>query len=92
MLAPGYAFDVSAGGYVGMSFAVTAYPGLKAILDRDFEAYRRAIYDALPELAKQGALDAGVGALGSELAAWFTDPNASLNDDARRCSCRSCST
>ena len=41
MLAPGYAFDVSAGGYVGLSFAVTAYPGLKALHDRDFEAYRR---------------------------------------------------
>ena len=31
MLAPGYAFDVTAGGYVGMSFSVATYPGLKAL-------------------------------------------------------------
>ena len=67
MLAPGYAFDVSAGGYVGLSFSVTSYPGLKAIWDRDFEAYRAAVYDALPELKKSGALDAGVSALPKEL-------------------------
>ncbi len=80
MLAPGYAFDVSAGGYVGLSFSVTSYPGLKAIFDRDFEAYRTAVYDALPELKKAGALDAGVTALSGELSKWFTDPNATLND------------
>ena len=45
MLAPGYAFDVSAGGYVGMTFAVTSYPGLKAIFDRDFEAYQGSFPD-----------------------------------------------
>ena len=32
MLAPGYAFDVSAGGYVGLSFSVTSYPGLQGDL------------------------------------------------------------
>jgi hypothetical protein len=31
MLAPGYAMDVVAGGFVGMSFAVLTYPGLPAI-------------------------------------------------------------
>ncbi|MEX2646227.1 MAG: CARDB domain-containing protein, partial [Gaiellaceae bacterium] len=80
MLAPGYAFDVSAGGYVGMSFAVTSYAGLKAIFDRDFEGYRNAVYDALPELAKQGALDAGISALRGDLARWFTDPNAKIDE------------
>ncbi len=81
MLAPGYALDVSAGGYLGMSFSVTTYPGLKAIFDRDFEGYRNALYDARPDLAKQGVLDSGVGALGGELAAYFSDPNQKLDAD-----------
>ena len=46
MLAPGYALDVNAGGYVGLSFSVTTYPGLKALLDRDAAAIRTALEDA----------------------------------------------
>nr|WP_309246834.1 CARDB domain-containing protein [Ramlibacter montanisoli] len=80
MLAPGYALDVTAGGFVGMSFSVTTYPGLKALYDRDFEAYKRALYDARPDLAKADVLAEGVGSLGSELAEYFSDPNAKLND------------
>ena len=81
MLAPGYALDVSAGGYVGMNFSVTTYPGLKALYDRDFVAYRNALYDARPDLAKQGVLDGGVGSLTAGLAAYFSDPTVKLNDD-----------
>jgi subtilase family serine protease len=46
MLAPGYALDVTAGGYVGMSFNVTTYPGLQALLDRDLAAIRVALEEA----------------------------------------------
>jgi hypothetical protein len=80
MVAPGYALDVEAGGYVGMNFTVTAYPGLQAIFDRNFEAYRRAVYDARPDLAKADALAGGVGSLGGTLAEWFNNPNAKIND------------
>ncbi|MBI3350329.1 MAG: putative Ig domain-containing protein, partial [Burkholderiales bacterium] len=80
MLAPGYALDVEAGGYVGMNFAVTTYPGLQAIFDRNFDAYKRAVYDARPDLAKADVLKGGVGSLGHDLAEWFNDPNAKIDD------------
>ncbi len=67
MLASGYAFDVAAGGYVGMSFSVATYPGLKALADRDFEAFKRALYDARPELAKADRLADGVDSLTGSL-------------------------
>jgi YD repeat-containing protein len=46
MLAPGYALDVAAGAYVGLSFSVTPYPALQAMLDRDLAGIRLAIEDA----------------------------------------------
>ncbi|HEU6454950.1 MAG TPA: hypothetical protein VN201_05760, partial [Roseateles sp.] len=80
MLAPGYALDVESGGYVGMNFSVTTYPGLQAIFDRDFDAYKRAVYAARPDLAKADVLKDGVGSLGGYLADWFKNPNAKIND------------
>ncbi|MCR5864424.1 pre-peptidase C-terminal domain-containing protein [Aquincola sp. J276] len=81
LLAAGYALDLSGGGNVGFSFTVTSYPGLKALYDRDFEGYKRALYEARPDIAKLDPLKDGVGSLGSDLAAYFSDPNAKLNDD-----------
>ena len=49
MMAPGYAFDVVADGYVGMSYSVLTYAGLKEMLDRDPVALRRTLTDALPK-------------------------------------------
>ncbi|TAK53398.1 MAG: hypothetical protein EPO25_10765, partial [Gammaproteobacteria bacterium] len=46
MMAPGYALDVAAGGYVGLSFAVSTYPGLQALIDRDLATIRTALESA----------------------------------------------
>ncbi len=77
-----------------MSFSVTTYPGLKALADRDFEGFKRALYDARPDLAKAGVLDGGIGSLSGELTEIF------LGSDRSSCpgqvreprSCRSGST
>ena len=77
MLASGYAFDVIAGGFVGMSFSVATYPGMKALADRDFEGFKRALYDARPELAKADRLAGGVDSLTgafAEIKEIFDDP------------------
>src|SRR5205823_2061787 len=57
LLASGYALDIAAGGFVGMSFSATTYAGLKEIGARDFAAFQRAIYDARPDLAALGTYD-----------------------------------
>lgn len=49
MLAPGYALDVTADGYVGMSFTVLTYAGLKEMLERDPATLRTTLLDALPK-------------------------------------------
>ena len=38
VLAPGYALDVGAGGFVGFTFNASTYPGLQALHDRAFDA------------------------------------------------------
>jgi hypothetical protein len=65
MLAPGYALDVIAGGYVGMSFTVTTYPGLQPLIDRDLAAIRLALEDARNfwSPARREAFIAGLQAL-----------------------------
>ena len=40
MLAPGYAFDVPAGGYVAMGFSVATYPGLQALATRVLRSFQ----------------------------------------------------
>ncbi|QNM98964.1 PPC domain-containing protein [Chitinimonas koreensis] len=58
-LAPGYAFDVGAGGFVGMSFNLQTYPGLKEWLNYDFEGLRDKLYAVRPEWRASGFLDNG---------------------------------
>ncbi|WP_346949757.1 putative Ig domain-containing protein, partial [Dyella sp.] len=62
-LAPGYAFDVAAHGFVGMSFRLQTYPGLTAWINRDFAGLRDALYATHPDWKAQGILDAGVSGL-----------------------------
>jgi len=59
-LAPGYALDVAAGGFVGATFNVQTYPGLKEWLNYDFEGLRDKLYVLRPEWKTQGLLDNGV--------------------------------
>ncbi len=59
-LAPGYALDVAAGGFVGATFNVQTYPGLKEWLNYDFEGLRDKLYALRPEWKTQGLLDGGV--------------------------------
>ena len=59
LLAPGYAFDVAAEGFVGSSFNVQTYPGLTELINREFEEFRLRLYAARPDLAAQGILDNG---------------------------------
>jgi hypothetical protein len=48
MTGQGYVLDVNAGGYVGASFSVTTYPGLRELIARDPDGIRRAITAARP--------------------------------------------
>jgi len=59
-LAPGYALDVAAGGFVGATFNVQTYPGLNEWLNYDFEGLRDKLYALRPEWKTQGLLDGGV--------------------------------
>lgn len=59
-LAPGYAMDVAAGGFVGMSFNVQTYPGLAEWMNYDFEGLRSKLYTVRPDWQAQGLLDGGV--------------------------------
>ena len=59
-LAPGYAFDVTAGGFVGMSFNVQTYPGLAEWIAHDFDGLREKLYLLRPDWKAQGLLDNGV--------------------------------
>ncbi|HEX7095510.1 MAG TPA: CARDB domain-containing protein, partial [Acidimicrobiales bacterium] len=82
MMAPGYALDVNAGGFVGMSFSALTYAGLKEIGARDFAAFQRAIYDARPDLAEQHKYDT-LDDLDALLRAIFTDPEQEILDDCQ---------
>ena len=59
-LAPGYALDVPAGGFVGMSFNVQTYPGLAEWIAHDFAGLRDKLYAVRPEWKAAGLLDDGV--------------------------------
>jgi len=47
-LAPGYAFDVGAGDFVGFNSTVQTYPGLAEWINRDFEGLRDKLYAIHP--------------------------------------------
>ncbi|RYD85586.1 MAG: APHP domain-containing protein, partial [Verrucomicrobiaceae bacterium] len=57
LLAPGYAFDLAARGWVGRTFSVQTYPGLTELLSGSFNKLRDKIYDAYPEY--RGKLENG---------------------------------
>ena len=59
-LAPAYAFDVQAGGFVGKSFTVQTFPGLNEWNNYDFEGLRDKLYATHPDWKAQGLLDGGV--------------------------------
>ena len=52
-LAPGYAFDVAASGFVGFTFNVQTYPGLAEWLAYDFEGLRSKLYAIRPDWKAQ---------------------------------------
>ncbi len=56
-LAPGYVFDLATGTFTGLSFTAQTYPGLKELIDREFDALREKIYARYPEY--RGLLDNG---------------------------------
>ncbi|MFN4116304.1 MAG: hypothetical protein ACK4F7_07375, partial [Inhella sp.] len=58
-LAPGYAFDIGAGGFVGFNFKVQTYPGLLEWINQDFEGLRDKLYAIRPDWKQQGLLDGG---------------------------------
>ncbi|HEX8961620.1 MAG TPA: CARDB domain-containing protein, partial [Rhodocyclaceae bacterium] len=82
-LAPGYAFDVAANGYVGMTFNVQTYPGLAEWMAYDFPGLRDKLYALHPEWKAQGLLDGGpqdLDNISAGLTAKFlsTDPETHL--------------
>ena len=62
-LAPGYAFDVAAGGVVGMSFNVQTHPGLAEWIAYDFDGLRSKLSAIRPDWKASGLLDGGVADL-----------------------------
>jgi subtilase family serine protease len=75
-LAPGYALDVGAGGFIGATFNVQTYPGLAEWLNYDFPGLRDKLYALRPDWKAQGLLDGGISDLNkisSGLAQKFLD-------------------
>ncbi|MDP2220720.1 MAG: CARDB domain-containing protein, partial [Hydrogenophaga sp.] len=62
-LAPGYAFDVPAGGFAGMSFNIQTYPGFAEWMNYDFPGLRDKLYALRPDWKEEGLLDNGPGDL-----------------------------
>jgi subtilase family serine protease len=63
LIASGYLFDEAADGFAGFSFNVITYPGLRALHDRAFEAFRQQMSLYFPDLDEhlaggEGGLDA----------------------------------
>ena len=61
ILGPGYALDLPAFDFTGLTFNVHTYPGLTEILDQAFEALKSRIESLFPQY--DGILDAGPVAL-----------------------------
>ncbi len=49
IMAPGYVLDLANRGFAGASFTVETYPGLREILDRDFQALKAKIEGLYPQ-------------------------------------------
>ena len=86
-LAPGYAVDVGAAGFVGMTFNIQTYPGLAEWMNYDFDGLRAKLYAIRPDWKAQGLLDGDVFTLNKiapGLAAAFLseDPLVHLGEDA----------
>ncbi|MDN5787881.1 CARDB domain-containing protein, partial [Pseudorhodobacter sp.] len=78
LLAPGYAYDLAATGQAQMTFAVQTYPGLDALINRDFEGIKTFLYNRDPALAARDGLAGGIPALEAVDALIyeiFTDPS-----------------
>ena len=60
LLAPGYAFDLAAESTAALTFSIQTYPGLQALIDRDFEKLRAALYARDPALAEADGLAGGL--------------------------------
>jgi len=59
--AHGYALDLPAGQFAGLTFDTHTYPGLRELADRNFDALRTRIYQKYPEYV--GLLDEGPSGL-----------------------------
>jgi CARDB len=82
-LAPGYLYDLQAGGFAGLSFDVATYPGLRELHDRAWEQFKQQVYDTIPSL--KGQLEAGpqsLDALAPGLADLYASA-AAVPDDLR---------
>ncbi|WP_346658742.1 Ig-like domain-containing protein [Bradyrhizobium sp. 143] len=60
-LAPGYLYNLQAGGFNGLSFDLATYPGLRALNDRAWEQFKQDVYANIPAL--QGQLEDGPASL-----------------------------
>ncbi len=77
-LAPGYAFDLGAGGYTALTFTAQTYPIIRALEDRNFELVREFLYEQHPTWRAGRLLDAGFAplqTLAPEIYKIFADPS-----------------
>ena len=56
-LAPGYLYNLQAGGFAGLTFNVSTYPGLRELSDKAWAEFRESLYQSFPAL--RGQLDGG---------------------------------
>lgn len=56
-LAPGYLYNLQAGGFAGLTFNVSTYPGLRELSDKAWAEFRDSLYQSFPAL--RGQLDGG---------------------------------
>ena len=91
MLAPGYAFDVSAGGYVGLSFSVHVVPGPQGDLGSRLRGVPQRDLRRAPDLAALARLD-DINHLPQRADGDFTDPDSESWTTASRSTSRSAST
>src|SRR3546814_6338905 len=64
LITSGFLYDHPADGFTGFTFNVLTYPGLKAMSDRSFEAFREQMSISFPSL--DDLLAGGEGGLRSE--------------------------
>ena len=81
-LTPGYAFDVNAGGFVGATFNVQSYPGLKEWLAQDFEGLRSKLYAIRPDWKAQNLLAGGIQDL-NKISPGLAHKFVTIDDDTK---------